>query len=511
MNEMIEGDVFAGLAGLGDDSVHCVVTSPPYYRLRDYGVPGQIGLEATAQEYVEKMVDVFDKVRRVLRRDGTLWLNMGDSFVAGASGSLAGSTLEGSQDAMIESRKSQESFRRDRREREDTSHKIAFGLGRKNIMGMPWRVAMALQESGWILRQWITWEKPNVTPESVKGRPVTSAEFVFLFSKTTETQWWTHRDNRSTRTKPAPDWVWLDRANDDAETATEPKNWKDEKLADGTKKRWRRRNLWAGHDTFYDDEGIAEPATYEASPKKLANGAVRGFNRKREEDPREPWRKQDLIGKSTYTGFNGRYRANPAGTRKCRNVWRIATEPLAEAHFATFPTALVEKCLSAGTSLYGVCGLCGAQYRRITETDDPNERLGSGFHHHEDRLTRGQHGVPRAEGRPTMATTGWAPSCECESDRISRPIVLDPFAGAGSTAVGAMRRNCDSVGIELNPEYVEIWRRRTDAERHKMATGMKRGAPLVEDDTQWTLWPELGPEVSVGLDLAGGSRKGGDD
>lgn len=170
------GDALATLAGMESESVHCVVTSPPYYALRDYGEPGQYGLESTPAAYVETMRAVFAEVRRVLAVDGTLWLNLGDSY--------AGTGETGRKDAQEITRGGlphygslQQAERRERRIRVD------YGMPPKNLLGVPWRVAFALQDGGWILRSDIIWGKPNAMPESVADRPSCTYEHVFLFAR----------------------------------------------------------------------------------------------------------------------------------------------------------------------------------------------------------------------------------------------------------------------------------------------------------------------------------------
>jgi DNA modification methylase len=166
---ILQGDCREVLDTIPDSSVHCAVTSPPYFGLRDYGHDGQIGLEPTPDEFVNQMVLVFREVRRVLRDDGTLWLNLGDSYNSGPSGGLDGSTLDGGRDSQKERRKAQ--FHR------------APGLKHKDLIGIPWRVAFALQADGWYLRQDIIWHKPNSMPESVTDRCTKAHEYIFLLSK----------------------------------------------------------------------------------------------------------------------------------------------------------------------------------------------------------------------------------------------------------------------------------------------------------------------------------------
>jgi DNA modification methylase len=187
---LLRGDATETLAGLPDRSVDCCVTSPPYYGLRDYGVEGQLGMEPKPADFVARMVGVFREVRRVLADDGTLWLNLGDSYSAAPSGPHGKTSVFASSST--------------RRARES----VAKGspLPHKNLLGVPWLVAFALQADGWILRNAIVWHKPNAMPESVTDRLSTTYEHVFLLSK--KPRYWfdldvireTSRDER-TRTR----------------------------------------------------------------------------------------------------------------------------------------------------------------------------------------------------------------------------------------------------------------------------------------------------------------------
>lgn len=161
---LFQGNALEILEKLPDDFFQCCVTSPPYWGLRDYGINGQIGLEEEPSDYVSKLVEVFEEVKRVLREDGLLWLNIGDSYTSGNRAYRAPDKKNPAR-AM--------SFRA----------KTPSGLKSKDLIGIPWRVAFALQKSGWYLRSDIIWEKPNCMPESVKDRPTQSHEYLFLFSK----------------------------------------------------------------------------------------------------------------------------------------------------------------------------------------------------------------------------------------------------------------------------------------------------------------------------------------
>lgn len=169
-NALLVGDCLDGLRSLPDGCVQTCVTSPPYLGLRDYGMPGQIGQEGSPRAFADALVAVFAEVRRVLRDDGTLWLNLGDSYNSGGSGGLGGSTISGGQGNQARSNRS-------------GHRRVLVDLKPKDLMGIPWRVAFALQDAGWWLRSDCIWSKPNPMPESVTDRPTRAHEYVFLLTK----------------------------------------------------------------------------------------------------------------------------------------------------------------------------------------------------------------------------------------------------------------------------------------------------------------------------------------
>lgn len=169
MYRIIQGDCLESLKKLPDQHVHCCVTSPPYFGQRDYGVEGQLGLEKTPMEYVEKLVAIFREVRRVLRDDGTLWLNLGDSYAANRSYQVP-STKGGAKHGPAQGVRGRGST-------------VPDGLKPKDLIGIPWSVAFALREDGWWLRQDIIWNKPNAMPSSVTDRCTTAHEYIFLLAK----------------------------------------------------------------------------------------------------------------------------------------------------------------------------------------------------------------------------------------------------------------------------------------------------------------------------------------
>lgn len=281
---ILTGDCRDVLKTLPDESVHCVVTSPPYWGLRDYGVDGQIGREESPDAFVAGMVEVFQEVRRVLRDDGTAWVNLGDTF-QNAKGQAGG--VDPKQPA-----------RRHRLRPNDVS---IPGLKPKDLIGIPWMVAFALRADGWWLRRDIIWSKPNPMPESVVDRPTSAHEYVFLLSKS---------------------------------------------------KRY-----------FYDAEAIKEPAIYFG----LANQDESGFKNPQSFDGKHKagYRSSGPKGNAktfrggSYVGGQPGPREvagntpNESGMRNARSVWEIATAPFSEAHFATFPPALAERCIKAGCPVGG--------------------------------------------------------------------------------------------------------------------------------------------------------------
>lgn len=161
---IFEGDALTVLRRIPSNTVRCVVTSPPYWGLRDYGIEDQIGLEQSMQQFIHRLVAVFSEIKRVLTPDGTLWLNIGDGYTSGNRGYRAPDKKNPARAMGV---------------RPDTPE----GLKPKDLLGIPWRLAFALQDDGWYLRSDIVWNKPNAMPESVKDRPSRSHEYLFMFTK----------------------------------------------------------------------------------------------------------------------------------------------------------------------------------------------------------------------------------------------------------------------------------------------------------------------------------------
>lgn len=378
---ILQGDVLERLRDLPSESVHCVVTSPPYWGLRDYGVDGQLGLEKTPAEFIAKMVAVFREVRRVLRSDGTCWVNMGDSYAAQGGGKEPGLYEDKRADGATWQQ----------------ARKPVGNLKPKDLCGMPWRLAFALQDDGWWLRQDIIWSKPNPMPESVTDRCTKAHEYLFLFTKSAR--------------------------------------------------------------YFYDAEAIKEDASGGAHARgDGVNPKAHGANSRMNVD-RDPThlKAKNVKQNSSYSAAINEL----VGSRNKRSVWEIATEPFPEAHFATFPTKLVEPCILAGTGEKGVCENCWSPWVRIVEKTGGT--TGTSRHNHEDDLGRGMRGGDGGTNAAAagmkdykVETVGWESGCDCETGDTVPATVLDPFNGSGTTGVVALRYGRHYIGIELNPEYVAM-------------------------------------------------------
>lgn len=330
---VLQGDVLHRLRQIPDESVQCVVTSPPYWALRDYGVPGQLGLEPTLQEYLAKMVAVFEEVRRVLRKDGVCWVNMGDSYSSGGRGgnpTRDSSTLQGGL-------ASQEASRIGRRQRHS-------GLKDKEVVGQPWRLAFRLQDAGWYLRQDIIWHKPNPHPESVYDRCTKAHEYLFMLTKSDDDNLWRARDTGE----------WRDAKPDMSERIPHP-------LPEDPEHTIPR---WATHAYYWDRSVMLEKAgasTHARVSQDVLNqrGSERAYGGVLPDRPMKAvYSRPPGVGPkaaaSAGTGSKANGSFNSALVevvpfRNRRSVWSVPSENYKGAHFATFPTALVRPCILAST------------------------------------------------------------------------------------------------------------------------------------------------------------------
>lgn len=478
---ILTGDCRHVLAQLPANSIHCVVTSPPYWGLRDYQIPpdvwggdaacehewitreyylqrhsdggdagnlrgsrrnqtatrmgrqaegtcrhcggwrGVLGLEPLHDCgawawgggpcnvcYVCHMRVVFAEVWRVLRDDGTLWLNLGDSYYGGKGrSSQAWSTKHQDRETL------QKAHHQITDKGETRPQDLPIdGLKPKDLAGIPWRVALALQADGWYLRMDMIWHKLNPMPESVTDRPTKAHEYIFILAKSRH-----YFYDALAISEPAQEWT-------------------------GQAARFERDGK--GSDFVIPGQGYAQHR------------------------PNRPKRKNDGTG---YGGDGSKIRHHvgnslnrPDGRRNRRSVLTTATKSYKEAHFAVFPPALPKLCIQASTSEYGCCRQCGAGWERTVERTPMVVRPGP------SRQARSQNGQMRTQingtmtSPPTAEHTGWQPTCRCDAGTPIPCTVLDPFGGSGTTGLVADRLGRDAILIELNEEYAEMARRRIAAD-----------------------------------------------
>lgn len=416
-NQVHEGDAAETLRELPESSVHCVVTSPPYFGLRDYQVDGQIGLEDSLSEYIQSLVDVGDEIKRVLRPDGVWWLNLGDTFSGG--GGVAGKPNDW-EDLHDDDNYPSEPPARN------------TPLGRKNKMLVPHRAAIALQESGWVVREDCVWYKKNPMPNSFDDRFLEQKEFLFHLT-------------------PGPDY-WFD-----LDAVREPH--KENSLERAT----------------YDFNGVKTYRTNHQPGRETAQRLHKFTN--------------SLHPKGKNPG----------------DVFEVTTKPFPEAHFAVFPSELVEPLIKSSCPSK-TCAECGQPWERdmlevpAWEVENPGRpqlhraleladkhgltdahleacravgfsdaaagKQQTGYGRNTDENERLAAEAKDALGGyfrefvTTYEVAGeFEPVCDCERG-VESGIVLDPFAGAGTTCLVAKRLDRRFIGLDLNPEYVAMAQKR---------------------------------------------------
>ena len=335
---------------LEDESVDCCVTSPPYFGLRDYGNEDQIGLEETPEEYVQILVEVFKEVKRVLKPEGTLWLNLGDSY-AGSGKAKGDNSLsnykQGTNRASTQQGDIPSFFQND-------------FYKPKDLIGIPWMVAFALRADGWYLRQDIIWHKPNPMPESVTDRCTKSHEYIFLLSKS-KNYFYDYEAIKQPISSATVARMSQDiESQNGSDRAVGKTNGKMKAVLAGS---WKGSSFDSGKTSVATNNGR------KSGNKERKQGSERGC---------PEGTGSNVCGSVPWEGE----KANK------RSVWTVSTKPFSEAHFATFPQDLIVDCIKAGCPEGG--------------------------------------------------------------------LVLDPFMGAGTTALVARKLNRNYIGLELNPEYIRI-------------------------------------------------------
>lgn len=496
------GDVIDELRELEAGSVHCVVTSPPYYGLRSYGIPprvwggrdgcrhkwgdplrhglrgtrgqsgaglkqvrvaeagraggsggagqfckacggwsGTLGNEPQPWMFVDHLVEVFREVRRVLRPDGILWLNLGDCH--------SSETLEAESPGY---------------RRPSQSPMASPIVKERDLVGIPWAAAFALRADGWALRAACPWIKPNAQPEPVRDRPTTGHEYLFQLTPGTDVEYWTHTRKRGRRSRKSPprEWEWVHRDTGAVSTYPPIGN---KKLA---KRLWFRRSLWSKRFVSYDPDAV----------RKAASGSKDGTNY----DARNR-RTSDTMAEAV------EYWADTIAALERGDALALAPDgsPAAftvnvgscsAAHFAVFPSDLVVPCVLSSTSHKGACPTCLAPYHRVVEV----KRSFRGDWMAGKRDTQEQTGRVAVSsvggaGAYSRTTVGHLPTCACEWVPPVPCTVLDPFSGTGTTMAVAVNLGRNAVGIEVSEDFCAIATDRLRARDPRRVPRRKKTSP----------------------------------
>lgn len=418
-NKILKGDCYELLKTLPAASIDCVITSPPYFRVRDYFAPKThwpecrleviegfgaiiipameccLGLEENYLHFIAHLVLIFEEIRRVLKPWGTAWINMGDTYAGNgaAYGNPEQSTLigrpQGTENGMATRAK-----------------KAAPGIKKKDLFGIPWLLAFALRQAGWYLRSDIIWNKENPQPESVTDRPVKAHEYIFLLSK---------------------------------------------------QKHY-----------YYDHHAIRTPIKEESLKRQLR--AIGNNHKHLQGAPGQPPHTikrpvPNLNNKATGMEALDAGRAIDAAGANKRSVWTVNTRGFKGSHFAVYPKELIKDMVLAGTSEHGNCAECGKPWSRIVEkTIVPTKKAGNKVvvDDRDRNADDNDQGSNRAldghkPGHVSMVITrGWEKGCKCATEEVVRPIVLDPFGGRGTTGVVARNLSRDWLLMEIGEHYVKI-------------------------------------------------------
>lgn len=441
-NKIYQQNVLQTPWPLADKSVDVVIVSPPYWGLRDYLHPDQIGQEPTPEQFIQHMVEVFREAWRVLKDSGTVWLNLADTYWGGKGQSGAGWSKEngGNLNANGINWAAKGQTRP-----QDRKHEV---IKPKDLVGIPWAVAFALRAEGWYLRQDIIWQKPNPMPESVNDRCTKAHEYIFLLSKSRDYYY----DHEAIK-QPMVEYEMLRRIRE------------------------KKEGLDSKYELARDSRtGLADQSQ---------TGAIRNVKRRQELAETGMANKKSVWTVAT-KGFDAEF------CTACRRYYAgkekklIRTEKVIEggkevkrnwcmcgrhdawvAHFATFPEELIVDCVRASTSQKGNCATCGEPWERITEEVEEVGHTGESETAYAADMSAGRLASLRQAAREAggeyekkTRTIGWQPTCSCGDQNVVKPIVLDFFFGGGTSGIVAMAQGRDFVGLELNPDYIDLAKHR---------------------------------------------------
>ncbi len=470
--QVIQGDVFATLPTIKPKSVNTSVSSPPYWMLRSY-LPAfselkkfELGREPTPELFIENMVRVYSLVRDTLADHGTCFINMGDTYGAGQRHGNRNGTKQASNVGTI-------------------GHDERAGFDSGSMALIPQRLAIALQEDGWIVRSIIVWHKPAPMPASLAGWRYEKCRV-----KVKTGQYGT--GDYSGATGDPEGHANSEGRNGDSSVKTQWANCPGCKKCEKTGGLVLRRGSWRPTSSWEPIIMLAKSKSYfcdgEATKTAAAAATIsRNQYTRILEDPDEQFavaHDHETLG--TTANLRDVWRTpleemskeelidiiQALKSHEQPDVWTIAAEPLKEKHYAAYPTSLVEKCLRSATSAHGYCPGCGMPWVRIVESVDSGQTQKAGDNW-DTSVGDGGHGSHNREGRskgetnvPVMIskTTGWKPTCSCQPAEPRPGVVLDPFCGSGRTGITARRMGLDFIGCELNPDFVTMSKRLMNAD-----------------------------------------------
>ncbi|MBA7563927.1 site-specific DNA-methyltransferase [Candidatus Atribacteria bacterium 1244-E10-H5-B2] len=459
INKIICGNALEVLKEIPDESVNCCICSPPYWNLRDYGVEGQLGLEKTFEEYITKLCNIFDEVKRVLRKDGTCWIVIGDTY--GGSGNRSGHTLETSN-----------------------LNRLTVGYGatggnvkltkgyEKCLLDIPYRFSIEMTNRGWVKRNTLIWWKLSCIPSSANDRFTVDFEYLFFFTKNNKTLFWTNEKTLEcvdkkplgTKGKEGVDWEWRligeNYENYNTKISREDaEKYNSLKARKYRKKEIKKISLWTGHDYWFKQQ--FEELNYDSFRE-----TKRGKN--------QPKAK---IGDLMSASVNARksldgWKINPNGRNK-RCVWVISTRAFPEAHFAVYPEGLIEIPIKAGCPEF-VCKKCGKARVKIYKTigkqitknmkiagcNKEGKYIGTEQKDYKSAFAqRPSETKKRILKSMSQVKESYYSDCGCNAG-FEGGIILDPFMGAGTTALVALKQRKRFIGIEIKQEYIDMANRR---------------------------------------------------
>ncbi len=432
--QILCGDVLEKLKEISDESIDCIISSPPYWGLRDYGVKGQLGLEPDFREYLKKMSLIMDQLKRVLKKTGTCWINLGDCY---------GSHRSNECNKMVAAKQEMNPIK---------------GYTKSRI-GIPERYYINCIDNGWIARNHIPWYKSNSMPSSVKDRFTNKWESIFFFAKNQK-----YYFNLDAVREPTI-----------SGKPKKPRNKKiDRKWKDvaGQSTQGIHRNRMKGESDW--KEYLDNDSSKYVNNKQSNGQRIGKFRNKERWSTGSGWdEKNNCLGcgepkskhhsnhnKNINNGDTAEFTpCNPKG-KNPGDVFFINPRPFPEAHFATFPIDLPVKILKCACP-QKVCKKCGVPVENIMKpTPEYAKLLGKSWHNHKDDMGKGmtQDRKQKQDATASYIKAG-EKTCDCDVG-FESGIVLDPFFGAGTTAVAAEELGLQWIGIELNSEYVELARKR---------------------------------------------------